>query len=65
MSVLDQKRRELLVEVDVLMEKIGDEFGHVFQEELERRLEFVIQNFNEEVKTLFSILATSTRIHWI
>ena len=54
LSILDKKRKELLDEVGDLMEKMGKDFGPVFQEELHRRLEFVVQNFNEEVKALFS-----------
>ena len=55
LTILDAKRKKLLDEIDALMEKMGDDWGPVFQEELQRRLESVIHNFNEEVKTLFSI----------
>ena len=54
LSILDKKRKELLDGVENLMEKMGEDFGPIFQDELHRRLEFVVQNFNEEVKTLFS-----------
>ena len=54
LSILDKKRKELLDEIDELMGKIGEDFGPVFQEELQQRLEFVIENFNEEVQSLFS-----------
>ena len=53
LSILDQKRKVLLDEVSDLMEKIGEDLGPVFQKELQRRMEFVVQNFNEEVKGLF------------
>ena len=54
LSALDVKRKELLDEVNELMEQMGENFGPVFQEELQRRLEFVVQNFNEEVRVLIS-----------
>ena len=52
LSVLDEKRKELLEEVGNLMEKMGEDLGPVFQEELQRRLEFVVQNFNKELQAL-------------
>tara|TARA_B100000315_G_C14257434_1_gene442568 strand:- start:102 stop:476 length:375 start_codon:yes stop_codon:yes gene_type:complete len=51
-SNLDEKHQYILDELSELMEKAGDGYGPFLMEELKGRLEFVIQNFNEEVKTL-------------
>ena len=53
LSILGEKRKELLDELGKLMEQLGAEYGPVLMEELQRRLEFVVQNFNTEVKNLF------------
>ena len=54
LSILDRKRKELLDEVEDLIQQLGEDFGPIFQGELQRRLEFVVQNFNQEVKALFA-----------
>ena len=54
LSILDKKQKEFLDEIENLLEKMGKDFGPVFQEELQRRLEFVVKNFAEELKILFS-----------
>ena len=53
LSILGEKRKELLDELGKLMEQLGAEYGPVLMEELQRRLEFVVLNFNTEVKNLF------------
>ena len=51
-SVLDKKRQGLLGGLSELMEQTGGVYGPFLMEQLQRRLEFVVQNFNEEVKSL-------------
>jgi len=52
LSVLDKKRQDLLGGLSELMEQTGGVYGPFLMEQLQRRLEFVVQNFNEEVKSL-------------
>ena len=52
MSVLDEKRQYLLDELSELMDQTSGDYGPVLMEELQRRLEFVVQNFNEELKAM-------------
>lgn len=52
LSNLDEKRQYFLDELSELIEKAGGGYGPFLMEELQDRLEFVIQNFNDEVKTL-------------
>ena len=54
LSVLDKKRQDLLGGLSELMEQTGGVYGPFLMEQLQRRLEFVVQNFNEEVQALFS-----------
>ena len=51
-SVLDEKRQYLLDELSELMEQASGDYGPFLMKELQQRLEFVVQNFNEELKTL-------------
>ena len=51
-SVLDEKRQYLLDELSELMEQASGDYGPFLMKELQRRLEFVVQNFNEELKAL-------------
>ena len=51
-SVLDEKRQYLLDELSELMEQASGDNGPLLMKELQRRLEFVVQNFNEELKAL-------------
>ena len=51
-SVLDEKRQYLMDELSKLMDQTSGDYGPFLMEELQRRLEFVVQNFNEELKTL-------------
>ena len=52
LSVLNEKRQYLLNELSVLMQEAGGVYGPFFMKELQRRLELVVQNFNEELKAL-------------
>ena len=51
-SVLDEKRQYLLDELSELMEQASGDYGPLLMKELQRRLEFVVKNFNEELKVL-------------
>ena len=51
-SVLDEKRQYLLDELSELMEQASEDYSPFLMKELQRRLEFVVQNFNEELKAL-------------
>jgi len=51
-SVLDEKRQYLLDELSELMEQASGDYGPFLMKKLQQRLEFVVQNFNEELKTL-------------
>ena len=51
-SNLDNKRQYLLDELAQLMDKASGDYGPFLMKELQRRLEFVVQNFNEELKAL-------------
>ena len=52
LSLLDEKRQYLLDELSALMKEAGGVYGPFFMKELQRRLELVVQNFNEELKAL-------------
>jgi hypothetical protein len=51
-SILDEKRQYLLDKLSDLMEQTSGDYGPLLMQELQRRLEFVVQNFNEELKVL-------------
>ena len=51
-SALDEKRQYLMDELSKLMDQTSGDYGPFLMEELQRRLEFVVQNFNEELKAL-------------
>ena len=50
-SFLDNKRQKLLDELSELMDKAGGEYGPFFMEKLHARLDLVVKNFNEELKS--------------
>ena len=53
-SIFDEKMKHLLDEVDEKLEQIGGDFGPILMEELQNRLEKIVENFNEEVNELFN-----------
>ena len=53
-SALTEKRKYILDELSKLMDKASGDYGPFLMEELQRRLEFVVQNFNEELKALIT-----------
>ena len=55
LSELNKKSKYLLDELSELIDNSGGDYGLFLMEELQRRLEFVVQNFNEEVMALVKI----------
>ena len=55
LSELNKKSKYLLDELSELIDNSGGDYGLFLMEELQRRLEFVVQNFNEEVMALIKI----------
>ena len=51
-SVLDEKRQYLLDKLSEIMEQTSGDYGPFLMKELRRRMEFVVQNFKEELKAL-------------
>ena len=52
LSVVDKKRQLLFDELSELIEQADGDYGPFLMEELQQRLEFVVQNFNNELMTL-------------
>ena len=51
-SSMNEKSHYRLDKLTELMEKTGDVYSPLLMEELQHRLEFVIQDFNKELETL-------------
>ena len=51
-SILDEKKQELLDQVNEMMDDLGEDFGPIIQLELQKRLESCVQRFNKEVQDL-------------
>ena len=51
-ALLSEKHQDHLDSLSELMENTGGVYGPFLMEELQRRLELVVRNFNEEVKAL-------------
>ena len=51
-SIVDKKRQYILDELSILMEQADKDYSPFLMEELHQRLEFVVQNFNEELKSM-------------
>ena len=51
-SVLDKKRQHLLDELSKLMDQTSGEYSPFLMEEMQQRLEVVVNNFNLELKAL-------------
>ena len=52
LSKSNDKRGELLIKVDSLMEKLDNEYGPFLLDELQRRLESTIEGFHEDLKMI-------------
>ena len=51
-NIKDEKQKDLIIELSDLLDKIGEDYGPFLMEELLRRLEVVVENFNEELMTM-------------
>ena len=54
LSLFDKKMKDLLDELDKLLDQVGGDYGPILMEELQNRLELIVKNFNDEVHTLFT-----------
>ena len=52
LSKSNDKRSELLIKVDSLMEKLDNEYGPFLLDELQRRLELTIEEFHDDLKSI-------------
>ena len=52
LSNANDKRGELLIKVDELMEKLNNDYGPFLLEELQKRLESTINEFHSDLKTI-------------
>lgn len=50
LSSSSDKRGQMLIQIDSLMEKINDEYGPFILDELQKRLEFTIEEFHDDLK---------------
>ena len=55
LSKSNDKRGELLIKVDSLMEKLDNEYGPFLLDELQRRLELTIEEFHDDLKNILEI----------
>ena len=53
LSEVSRNVRQVSRFLDDLLEQVGDDFGPVLLEELQSRLEYIVQNFNDEVISTF------------
>ena len=60
LSSSSDKKGELLIKVDELMQKLSDDYGPFLLDELQKRLESTINEFNSDLK---SILEESFNSH--
>jgi hypothetical protein len=51
-SALSEKRQYILDKLSEIMEQTSEDYGPFLIKELQRRMEFVVQDFNEELKAL-------------
>ena len=54
LSKSGEKRSELLIKVDNLMEKMDNEYGPFILDELSKRLEITIEEFHNDLKSLLT-----------
>ena len=52
LSKSNDKRSQLLIKVDNLMEKLDNEYGPLLLDELNKRLELTIEKFNSDLKMI-------------
>jgi hypothetical protein len=51
-SLFEKKMKGLLDELDERLEEVGGDYGPILMEDLQNRLEHVVNNFNNEVRTM-------------
>ena len=54
LSSANDKRGQMLIQIDSLMEKVNNEYGPFILDELQKRLEFTIEEFHSDLKTVLS-----------
>jgi len=52
LSKSNDKKSQLLIKVDQLMEKLDNDYGPLLLEELQKRLETTINEFHSDLKTI-------------
>tara|TARA_B100000029_G_scaffold122809_1_gene116399 strand:- start:3961 stop:4332 length:372 start_codon:yes stop_codon:yes gene_type:complete len=52
LSILNEANKELINDLDCIIDDLGNEFAPIILEELHNRLEFIINNFNNELNQL-------------
>ena len=52
LSKSNDKKSQLLIKVDQLMEKLDNDYGPLLLEELQKRLETTINQFHSDLKTI-------------
>jgi len=52
LSSSNDKKAEMLIKINSLMEKINGDYGPFILDELQKRLEFTIQEFNDDLKVV-------------
>ncbi|MAW74751.1 MAG: hypothetical protein CMG09_02350 [Candidatus Marinimicrobia bacterium] len=52
LSKSNDKKSQLLIKVDELMEKLDNDYGPLLLEELQKRLETTINEFHSDLKTI-------------
>ena len=60
LSSSNDKRSEMLIKIGSLMDKINDDYGPFILNELQKRLEFTISEFNDDLKI---VLESAFRKH--
>ena len=53
-SEINEKQKDLLEELSNLLDKIGKNYGPFLMKELIKRMEIVVENFNQELTTLIN-----------
>ena len=53
-STANDKRGQMLIKIDSLMEKINNEYGPFILDELSNRLEITIEEFHNDLKSLLT-----------
>tara|TARA_B100000945_G_scaffold263073_1_gene221782 strand:- start:730 stop:1098 length:369 start_codon:yes stop_codon:yes gene_type:complete len=52
LSILNEANKELINDLNIIIDDLGNEFAPIILQELHNRLEFIINNFNNELNQL-------------